>query len=153
MFLSNTISKNRCLNVSWEINFNVILMYYCTGCHLDEPVGLFWMVTELFVNNEKILQALQIFMRVILAPLKGQQLSRPLSIEGCELTYRLIMEFPAQEVKYKMLWMFVYRYEWTFHHGVIGFCGSPTQRRTSPALHTARSAWKCGRDPHEIYSC
>lgn len=78
---------------------------------MDEPVGLFWMVTELFVNNEKIPQALQIFMHVTLAPLKGQQLSRPLSIEGFELTYRLIMEFPAQEVEYKMLWMFVCRYE------------------------------------------
>lgn len=96
--------------------------------------------TELSINNENILQALQIFLSVTLVPLKGQQLSRPLSIEGCELTYRLIMEFPAQEVKYKMLWMFACRYEWTFHHGVIGFCGSPTQRRTSPALHTVRSA-------------
>lgn len=82
---------------------SVFLMYYCTGCHMNEPVGLFRMVIKTFVNKVKILQALQIFLYVTLAPLKGQQLSRPLSIEGCELTYRLIMEFAAQEVRYKML--------------------------------------------------
>lgn len=85
---------------------SVFLMYYCIGCHMNESVGLFRMVIEIFINKEKTLQALQIFWYVTLAPLKGQQLSRPLSIEGCELTYRLIMELPAQEVRYNMLWIF-----------------------------------------------
>lgn len=74
-------------------------MYYCTGFHMNEPVGLFWMFIELFVDKETILQALQMILYVTLAPWKELQLSRPLNIEGCELTYRLLMEFPAQEVR------------------------------------------------------
>lgn len=69
------------------------------------------MVIKIFVNKEMILQALQIFLYVTLAPWEGQQLPRPLIIGGCEWTHRLIMELPAQEVRDKMLWMFICRYE------------------------------------------
>lgn len=46
---------------------------------MNEPEGLFGILIAIFINKEEILQ---IFLCVTLSLLKGQQLSRPLNIEG-----------------------------------------------------------------------
>lgn len=49
---------------------------------MNGPVGLFGILLAIFINKEEILQALHIFLCVTLSLLEGQQLSRPLNIEG-----------------------------------------------------------------------
>lgn len=143
MFLSNTYLKLR-LNVSW--NTNVMFLHWLPY-EGASYVGLFWTLAAININKERILQALQIFLCVTLSLLQGQQLSRPLNIEGYQLSSRLMMESLTRHASNKMLWMFICRCEWMFHHGVIEFCGSPTQRRTSAALRTVRPTGKCGHEP------
>lgn len=49
---------------------------------MNEPVGLSGILIAIFIHKEESLQALQIFLCVTLSLLEGQQLSRPLNIEG-----------------------------------------------------------------------
>lgn len=40
---------------------SVFLMYFCNGCHINEPEGLFGILMEIFLNKEELRQAPDIF--------------------------------------------------------------------------------------------
>lgn len=150
MFLSNILTKNRRFNVSWETNasvFNVLLHWlpYERACRFisdghknirqqsEGPAS----TPDIFVCN------FSPFERT--AAVKASKYRR--------LWVNLQANNGIYSTRSQIQNAVICRYEWTFHHGVIGFCGSPTQRRTSPALHTVTSTWKCGHDPHEVFFC